>query len=184
MLDLGVLVTVVYRDGWWSRLNPLRPTEVGARRGHCTCEETPGLYLRPRRRLCNGRWRRGALHLHIVGLGAGALEWLRRLGDECVIVLGDGLGGLRDTAGQCVQVIVELLRRVAQLTALRRGDGESCNSLMLLEEVVSTVVGLIPCLERVTGLLPLGGGVVGDRVAIGHDVGIGRNASQSPRCSR
>ena len=98
------------------------------------------------------------MHLHIVGFGAGALEGLRGLGDECVIALRDGLGGLCDTARQCVQVTVELFGRVAQLRALRRGNGKGCNSLMLFEELVSTVVGFIPGLE-VVELLSLGGGV-------------------------
>ena len=101
------------------------------------------------------------MHLHIVGFGAGALEGLRRLGDECVVALRDGLSGLRDTAGQCVQVAVKLFGRVAQSRALRRGNGKGCNSLMLLEELVSTVVGFNPGLEGgVVELLSLGGGVV------------------------
>jgi hypothetical protein len=39
---------------------------------------------------------------------------------------------------------------------------------MLLEEIVPTVVGLVPFLWSVIDLPPLGGGVVGDWVAVSH----------------
>lgn len=39
---------------------------------------------------------------------------------------------------------------------------------MFLEQVVPTVVGLIPCLRGVVDLSSLGGGIVGDGVAVGH----------------
>lgn len=39
---------------------------------------------------------------------------------------------------------------------------------MLLEQVVSTVVGLVPFLWSMIDLSSLGGGVVGDGVTVGH----------------